>query len=85
VILQSDELARLSTVIVAPTSQRAREASFRPEIDVAGETTRVLVEQMYAIDPERIKHDPVMHLRRTELLAIEEAIVRVLDLEHLLD
>jgi mRNA interferase MazF len=84
VILQADELAPLSTVIVAPTSRRAREASFRPEIEVAGETTRVLVEQIYAIDTERIKRDPVTHLRRAELLAIEEAMIRVLDLEHLL-
>ena len=39
VILQCDELAPLSTVIVAPTSRRAPEGSFRPEIEVAGERT----------------------------------------------
>ena len=44
----------------------------------------MLVEQMYAIDRERIKRDAVVHLRRAELLAIEEAMIRVLDLGHLL-
>ena len=39
-----------SVVLVAPTPLSARAASFRPEIQVAGETTRVLVEQVGAVD-----------------------------------
>lgn len=43
----------LSTVIVAPTSTSATAAVFRPEIKMAdGTTTRVLVDQMRAVDCE---------------------------------
>ena len=50
VVVQADELLPRSVVIVAPTSRSARSASFRPEITVAGDTTRVLVEQLGAVD-----------------------------------
>ena len=36
VVLQADELLSLSTVIIAPTSTRARPASFRPEVEIDG-------------------------------------------------
>lgn len=54
VVVQADELLALSTVVVAPTSTRARPASFRPEVTIAGERTRVLVEQLGAVDPGRL-------------------------------
>ncbi|HUG84818.1 MAG TPA: type II toxin-antitoxin system PemK/MazF family toxin, partial [Euzebya sp.] len=54
VVVQSDVLMALSTVLVAPTSQSARSASFRPEIEVDGSPTRVLVEQTAAVDTTRL-------------------------------
>ena len=54
VVVQADEFLPRSVVIVAPTSRRARAASFRPEIDIAGERTRVLVEQIGAVDAQRL-------------------------------
>ena len=51
---EADELLPRSVVLVAPTSIRARPASFRPEIELLGETTRVLVEQVGAIDAGRL-------------------------------
>jgi mRNA interferase MazF len=54
VVVQADELLSLSTVIVAPTSTRAQPASFRPEVEIEGQRTRVLVEQLGAIDPRRL-------------------------------
>ena len=54
VIVQSDDLLRLSTVVVAPTSRSARAATFRPTIGIRGESTRVLVDQMTAIDVRRL-------------------------------
>lgn len=54
VIVQADEFLTLSTAIVAPTSTRAVPATFRPEVDIAGERTRVLVEQLRAVDVERL-------------------------------
>jgi mRNA interferase MazF len=55
VIVQVDELLGLSTAIVAPTSRSAAPATFRPRIEVAGEATRVLVEQLRAIDLDRLE------------------------------
>ena len=48
VVVQADELLALSTVLVAPTSRSAPTRSFRPRIDVGGETACVLVEQLTA-------------------------------------
>jgi mRNA interferase MazF len=51
VVVQADTLLPRSVVVVAPTSQSARPATFRPEVDVAGATTRVPVEQLGASIP----------------------------------
>ena len=54
VVVQFDVMLPRSVVIVAPTSRSARPASFRPEVKVAGSTTRVLVEQLGAVDAQRL-------------------------------
>lgn len=54
VIIQADELLDLATVLVAPTSRSAPPRSFRPLIEIGGTPTRVMVEQLTAIDPERL-------------------------------
>src|SRR4051794_29032947 len=54
VVVQSDELLDLSTILVAPTSRSARPATFRPPIRLGGAETRVLVEQTAVVDPERL-------------------------------
>ncbi len=53
VVVQSDDLP-LSTLLVAPTSTSARPTVFRPEIELGGRTTFVLVEQTAAVDPNRL-------------------------------
>jgi mRNA interferase MazF len=53
VAVQSDGIG-LSTLIVAPTSTSAQPAIFRPEIDMTGTRTRVLVDQMRAVDASRL-------------------------------
>jgi mRNA interferase MazF len=79
VVVQADEFLPRSVVIVAPTSRRAGAASFRPEIDVAGETTRVLVEQIGAVDARRLGRLSG-HLSPEELWGVEEALLTVLGL-----
>lgn len=78
VVVQSDQLP-LSTWLVAPTSTSARPASFRPEVDIAGGSTRVLVEQTTAIDPTRLGRS-VGHLTSVELRQVEAALRLVLEL-----
>lgn len=79
VVVQADELLPRSVVIVAPTSRGARPASFRPEIDLDGETTRVLVEQIGAVDAQRLG-ELSGHLSREELWGVDEALATVLGL-----
>jgi mRNA interferase MazF len=79
VIVQSDALLRLSTVLIAPTSTVARGASFRPEIEIDGSTTRVLVEQTGAVDVSRLgAHHG--HLTVEEQWGVDLALENVLDL-----
>jgi mRNA interferase MazF len=79
VVVQADELLPRSIVIVAPTSRSARAASFRPEIEVDGQRTRTLVEQVGAIDVRRLG-DLAGHVTREELWGIDDALTTVLGL-----
>lgn len=80
VIVQSDALMRLSTVLIAPTSTAARDASFRPEIELDGAVTRVLVEQTGAVDVSRLG-DHQGHLTVEEQWGVDLALETVLDLQ----
>jgi mRNA interferase MazF len=82
VVVQSDVLP-LSTVLVAPTSTKARPASFRPEIEIDGTRTRILVEQIAAVDPERRLGRFAGVLTGDELHDVEQALADVLDLRTL--
>jgi mRNA interferase MazF len=79
VVLQADDLLALSTVIVAPTSTQALPASFRPEVKIRGRQTRVLVEQLGAVDPSRLGRSAGL-LERQELAAVDDALGVVLGL-----
>ena len=79
VIIQSDELGPLSTVLVVPTSASAAEAAFRPAIEVAGRRTRVLAEQLTAASPDRLG-DSAGRLTAAELRDVDEALATVLGL-----
>jgi mRNA interferase MazF len=76
VVVQADELLALSTVLVSPTSTRARPATFRPAIEIAGTATRVLVEETSVVDPQRLGPS-VGRLDVEELRAVDEALALV--------
>lgn len=65
---------------VIPTSTRAQPAVFRPELNIAGEDTRVLVDQIRTVDADYIHGDPVDYLGRDELGQVEQAVARYLGL-----
>ncbi|HXH58152.1 type II toxin-antitoxin system PemK/MazF family toxin [Iamia sp.] len=67
-IVQAAEFLPRSVVLVAPTSRRARAASFRPEIDVEG-----------AVDVRRLG-ELSGHLSREELWGVDDALTTVLGL-----
>ena len=80
VVVQSDDLP-LSTWIVAPTAIGRREASFRPEIDVNGTKTRVMVEQLTVIDPQKRLSEFAGRLSHAEMAAVDTALRAVLALD----
>jgi mRNA interferase MazF len=80
VVVQADALLPRSVVLVAPTSRSARPASIRPVVDIAGDTSRVLVEQLGAVDVKRLGRR-IGRLSTEELWAVDDAIVAVLGLD----
>lgn len=79
VIVQSDAFLPRSVVLVAPTSTSANPASFRPEIEIEGTSTRVLVEQVGAVDVGRLG-DLSSHLTNEEQWGVDAALLTVLGL-----
>lgn len=79
VLVQADELLGLSTVLVAPTSRSVQAASFRPEVKIAGQRTRVMVEQLRVLDVRRLD-DFEGHLSASEMRGVDEALSLVLAL-----
>jgi mRNA interferase MazF len=79
IIVQSDALLPRSVVLVAPTSTAAREATVRPIIEILGTRTKVLVEQLSALDVSRLG-ERVMTLQGGALWAVDDALELVLGL-----
>jgi mRNA interferase MazF len=77
VVVQADELLALSTVLIAPTSRSAPSRTFRPTITIDDRDTRILVEQLRAIDVTRLG-DSVGRLSAVEIGALDAALERVL-------
>jgi len=79
VVVQANELAALATVVVAPTSTEAMPAAFRPEVELVGRRTRVLVDQVGAFDVSRFGRR-VGRLAHSELREVDNALQLVLGL-----
>ena len=79
VVVQSDALLPWSVILVAPTSTSAQPASFRPEVRVKGSATKVLVEQVGAVDAGRLG-DIVGRLTPEEQWGVDTALAVVLGL-----
>jgi mRNA interferase MazF len=79
VVLQSDDL-NLSTAIVAPTSTRAHPYVFRPEVTVKGVVTRLMLDQLRAVDREKTMGDRVGRLDPQEIVEVNRLLRAVLDI-----
>ena len=73
VAIQSDGIL-LSTLVVAPTSTSAQPAIFRPEIEMEGVRTRVLIDQMRAVDARRLGELTPRRLDAAETGEVDRAI-----------
>ena len=81
VVVQADQFLPRSVVIVAPTSRSARQASFRPPVEVEGASTLVLVEQLGGVDVQRLGK-PAGRLTIEEMWSVDEALATYLGLSH---
>jgi mRNA interferase MazF len=79
VVLQSDYLAELSTWLVAPTSTSALPLSFRPQVEIEGQQTLLLVDQLAAADLNRLGR-PAGRLTSSELTEADAALRLILGL-----
>ena len=79
VIVQSDALLPRSAVVVAPTSASARAASIRPEVVIRGVETKILVEQVGAVDVTRLG-EHIGHVGVEAMWAVDDSLAAVLGL-----
>ncbi|WP_143587992.1 type II toxin-antitoxin system PemK/MazF family toxin [Tersicoccus phoenicis] len=70
-----------SVVTVVPTSTSAGPSVHRPELEVAGRLTRMLVDQIRSIDVNYIVGDPVDHLTRDQMGEVELALAHYLGVQ----
>lgn len=67
-----------SVATIVPTSTRAQRSIFRPELEVMGASTLVLVDQIRTIDVNYLSDDPVDYLTRDQMGDIEHALAHYL-------
>lgn len=70
----------LSVVTVIPASTSAQSAIHRPELEIAGRPTRMLVDQIRSIDTDYLTGDPVDNLSRDQMAEVELALAHYLGL-----
>lgn len=68
----------LSVVTVIPTSTSAQRAIHRPELEIAGRPTRMLIDQIRSIDTDYLTGDPVDYLSRDQMAEVELALAHYL-------
>lgn len=81
-LLVSPSDSPLSIVTVIPTSTSAGPSIHRPELEIAGEATRLLVDQVRSIDVRYVVGDPVDYLTRDQLLDVELALAHYLGVQN---
>jgi len=68
-----------SVVTIIPSSTTAQAAVFRPELEIAGKRTRMLVDQIRTIDTDYI-YDLVHYCNRDQMMEVEHALAFYLGL-----
>lgn len=68
----------LSVATVIPTSRSAGRSIHRPEFELGGLPTRLLVDQVRSIDVDYVIGDPVDYLTRDQLSTVELALAHYL-------
>lgn len=79
-LVVSPSSSPLSVVTIIPTSTSAQPAIHRPELEIAGRVTRMLVDQIRSIDTDYLVGDPVDYLSRDQMNEVELALAHYLGL-----
>jgi mRNA interferase MazF len=74
----------LSVVTVIPTSTSAGPSVHRPELELAGRATRMLVDQIRSIDVDYVLGDPVDYLTRDQFAEVEFALAHYLGVHDMI-
>jgi len=69
-----------STVTIIPTSTTAQPAVFRQDVVIAGRDTKLLVDQIRAIDSCYVTGELVDYLSRDDMAQVEHSLSRYLGL-----
>ena len=69
-----------STVTIIPASTGAQASVFRPQVVVAGRDTRILIDQIRAIDVSYVTGEIVDYLTRDDMAQVEHGLSRYLGL-----
>lgn len=80
VVVQSDDLAALSTWIIAPTSTSVTPGPIRPRVELDGVATCVQVDHLRAVDPQVRLGERVGRLSFAEMTDVDAALRLVLGL-----
>lgn len=65
---------------IVPTSTTAQPAVFRPALEINGQLTHLLVDQLRSVDVSYVHGDPVHYLDHDEMIEVERAVTRYLGL-----
>jgi mRNA interferase MazF len=65
-----------STVTVLPASTSAQASVFRPEVVIAGQETKILIDQVRTIDVSYVAGDLVDYLTRDDMARVEHSLSR---------
>lgn len=69
-----------NVVTIVPTSTSAQPAAFRPELSVAGEASRLMVDQIRTVEVKFVHGEPVDFFGHDEMSVVEDVVRRYLGL-----
>ncbi|WP_370145146.1 type II toxin-antitoxin system PemK/MazF family toxin [Streptacidiphilus sp. EB129] len=79
-LVMSPSSGSWTVATVIPTSTSAQASVFRPELEIDGQATRLLVDQIRTVDVTFVHGDAVHYLDRDEMAEVEHALSRYLGL-----
>ncbi len=69
-----------SVVTIIPTSTSAQASVFRPEVVIAGQQTKILIDQVRTIDVSYVTGELIDYLSRDDMVQVEHSVSRYLGL-----